>query len=124
MWKRFLALTLLILYPVSVTAADLPVAGRNSATAGTTAAQQESRGEVGGLSLSPSSSGTLSLAATESQQPHPGLEKEPARPAEARSEARSKGGCNFWDIHFGGYRWLWWAGAAAVLIAIHVAATD
>jgi len=25
----------------------------------------------------------------------------------------------FWEIHFGGYRWAWWALAAAGLIAIH-----
>jgi hypothetical protein len=29
---------------------------------------------------------------------------------------------NFLEVHFGGYRWLWWAGAGAALIAIHVAA--
>ena len=26
---------------------------------------------------------------------------------------------NFWQIHFGGYRWAWWALAGAGLIAIH-----
>jgi hypothetical protein len=26
---------------------------------------------------------------------------------------------NFWDVHFGGYRWVWWALAGAGLIAIH-----
>lgn len=25
----------------------------------------------------------------------------------------------FWEIHFGGYRWVWWALAGAGLIAIH-----
>jgi hypothetical protein len=25
----------------------------------------------------------------------------------------------FWEIHFGGYRWAWWALAGAGLIAIH-----
>jgi len=30
----------------------------------------------------------------------------------------------FVDVHFGDYRWVWWAGAAAALIAIHVAAKD
>jgi hypothetical protein len=26
---------------------------------------------------------------------------------------------NFAEVHLGGYRWVWWAGAAAALIAIH-----
>ena len=26
---------------------------------------------------------------------------------------------DFWDVHFGGYRWAWWALAGAGLIAIH-----
>lgn len=25
----------------------------------------------------------------------------------------------FVDVHFGGYRWIWWAGAAVALVAIH-----
>lgn len=30
----------------------------------------------------------------------------------------------FVDVHFGDYRWVWWAAAAAALVAIHVAAAD
>jgi len=30
----------------------------------------------------------------------------------------------FVDVHFGDYRWVWWAGAAAILVVIHVAAAD
>lgn len=37
-------------------------------------------------------------------------------------QARKHSWDNFLEVHFGGYRWLWWAGAAAGLIAIHVAA--
>ncbi|UFS70006.1 hypothetical protein LPW11_19260 [Geomonas sp. RF6] len=42
-----------------------------------------------------------------------------------QKETKSRPSCTFgefFDIHFGGYRWLWWAGAAAALVAIHVAA--
>ena len=28
----------------------------------------------------------------------------------------------FWEIHFGGYRWAWWALAGTALIAIHAGA--
>jgi len=35
-------------------------------------------------------------------------------------EVRQKSCCgDFWDVHFGGYRWAWWALAGAGLIAIH-----
>jgi hypothetical protein len=30
----------------------------------------------------------------------------------------------FCEVHFGEYRWIYWVGAAAVLVAIHVAAAD
>jgi len=30
----------------------------------------------------------------------------------------------FCEVHFGEYRWIYWAGAAAILVAIHVAARD
>lgn len=26
---------------------------------------------------------------------------------------------DFWDVHFGGYRWAWWALAGVGLVAIH-----
>lgn len=31
---------------------------------------------------------------------------------------------DFVDVHFGDYRWVWWALAAGVLVGIHVAAAD
>ena len=30
----------------------------------------------------------------------------------------------FCEIHFGGHRWIYWAGAAAALVAIHVAVAN
>ena len=30
----------------------------------------------------------------------------------------------FVDVHFGGYRWVWWAAAVAGIVAIHVVAAD
>lgn len=49
------------------------------------------------------------------------------QPAEAERPRKSHTGLTFQefvDVHFGDYRWIWWAGAAAALIAIHVAAAD
>lgn len=72
------------------------------------------------LSLPADSSRAVQLAAADSPQPM-ASDKAP----EPRSESRSSHSWgNFVDVHFGGYRWVWWAGAAAVLIAIHVAAAD
>lgn len=44
--------------------------------------------------------------------------------ATPQKETKSRPSCtirDFLDIHFGGYRWLWWVGAAGILIGIHVA---
>ena len=40
-----------------------------------------------------------------------------ANPAETMENQSCCG--DFWDVHFGGYRWAWWALAGAGLIAIH-----
>ena len=43
----------------------------------------------------------------------------------AKEEAKTQKGHswdNFWEVHFGGYRWVWWALAGGALIAIHAAA--
>ena len=38
----------------------------------------------------------------------------------APEETKQESCCgDFWDVHFGGYRWAWWALAGAGLIAIH-----
>lgn len=38
----------------------------------------------------------------------------------AAEETKQESCCgDFWDVHFGGYRWAWWALAGAGLIAIH-----
>lgn len=43
------------------------------------------------------------------------------QPAASSTEKVKNRNCcgDFWDIHFGGYRWVWWALAGAGLIAIH-----
>lgn len=43
----------------------------------------------------------------------------------APKEPGSCGGLKNWiDIHWGGYRWIYWAGAALALVALHVAVAD
>jgi hypothetical protein len=46
-------------------------------------------------------------------------EQQAASSAQKKSDHDCCGG--FWEIHFGGYRWAWWALAGAGLIAIHAA---
>ena len=43
-----------------------------------------------------------------------------ASSASKKTESDCCGG--FWEIHFGGYRWAWWALAGTALIAIHAGA--
>lgn len=44
-------------------------------------------------------------------------DQQAASSAQKNSDHDCCGG--FWEIHFGGYRWAWWALAGAGLIAIH-----
>ena len=41
----------------------------------------------------------------------------PEQKAEARRSSFNWG--NFAEVHLGDYRWVWWAGAAVALVAIH-----
>lgn len=45
-------------------------------------------------------------------------------PAAGSAQKSSSHDCcgGFWEIHFGGYRWAWWALAGTALIAIHAGA--
>lgn len=47
-----------------------------------------------------------------------------APPAAGSAQKNSSHDCcgGFWEIHFGGYRWAWWALAGTALIAIHAGA--
>jgi hypothetical protein len=72
------------------------------------------------LSLPAERSAVLLMAAAETPQAV-AMERVPEQKRESRS---SHSWDNFVDVHFGEYRWVWWAGAAVVLAAIHIAAVD
>ena len=72
------------------------------------------------LSLPAERSAVLLMASAETSQAM-AMESAPEQKRESRS---SHSWDNFVDVHFGGYRWVWWAGAAVALIAIHVTAAD
>ena len=70
------------------------------------------------LSLPAERSESVLMAAAETSQ-GTAMGSAPARKSESRS---SHSWDNFVDVHFGDYRWVWWAAAAAILVGIHVAA--
>lgn len=43
-------------------------------------------------------------------------------PEQKKSQQSSFNWGNFAEVHLGDYRWVWWAGAAVALIAIHAGA--
>ncbi len=45
-----------------------------------------------------------------------------AAPEQKRESRSSFNWGNFAEVHLGDYRWVWWVGAAAVLVAIHAGA--
>ena len=45
-------------------------------------------------------------------------------PEQKKSQHSSFNWGNFAEVHLGDYRWIWWAGAAVALIAIHASAGD
>ena len=70
------------------------------------------------LSLPAEKSAAVLMAAAETSQ---GAAMGTA-PEEKREARKSHSWDNFVDVHFGGYRWLWWAGAAVILGVIHASA--
>lgn len=71
------------------------------------------------LSLPAERTAAVSTAAAETSN-GAALASAPEHKTEARQS--SFNWSNFGEVHFGDYRWVWWAGAAAALIAIHAGA--
>jgi hypothetical protein len=115
--KLLVVICLVTFVPVAVGAQGVAaVAAPSPSSVGVATAPPA--GEID-LSLPAASSRTL-LAAADAPRSM-GSDREPEQRSESR---RSHSWDNFVDVHFGGYRWVWWAGAAAILIAIHAAAAD
>lgn len=70
------------------------------------------------LSLPAERSAVLMAAADTSQGTT--MARAPEQKKESRQSSFNWG--NFAEVHLGDYRWVWWAGAAAALIAIHAGA--
>lgn len=113
--KLFVVICLITFAPAAVGAQEVTVAAAPQPSAVRVAVGTSSAGDID-LSLPAASSRAMLLAAADSPRAI-ASDKAP----EHRSESSIHNWDNFVDIHFGGYRWVWWAGAAVALIAIHVA---
>jgi hypothetical protein len=70
------------------------------------------------LSLPAARSEVILMAAADTSQ---GTAQATA-PEQKKSQHSSFNWGNFAEVHLGDYRWVWWVGAAAVLVAIHAGA--
>lgn len=116
--KLIVVLCLVSFAPAAVSAQGVVSVAAPSAAAVSAAEKALPSGGALNLSLPAERSAALLLAAAETS-PAPAMEKAPEQKQESRS---SHSWDNFVDVHFGGYRWVWWAGAAAILVAIHAGA--
>ena len=115
--KLIVVLCLVSFAPAAVSAQGVVSVAASSTVAVSAAEKAPPSGELN-LSLPAGRSAALLLAATETS---PAMAMESA-PEQKRESRRSHSWDNFLDVHFGGYRWVWWAGAAAILVAIHAGA--
>lgn len=116
MFRKLIVVFCLISFaPAAVSAQGLvSVAAPPAAVVPATEKAPQPGGELN-LSLPAERSAAVLLAAAETSQAM-AMENAPEQKRESR---RSHSWDNFLDVHFGGYRWIWWAGAAAILVAIH-----
>jgi hypothetical protein len=116
--KLTIILCLISFAPAAINAQALAAVTAPQA-AGTAATEKTvPPGQEVNLSLPAERSATVLLAAAETSQG--GVVAN--APEQKRESRRAHSWDNFIDVHFGDYRWVWWAGAAAILIAIHVSA--
>lgn len=118
MFKRFIVLLCLMsFWPAAVGAQELAALKESSPVAVAQTTTDQPAREVD-LSIPVALQKATVLAANESRAAQVG---ESERPRKTHTGLTFQ---EFVDVHFGDYRWIWWAGAAAVLVAIHVAAAD
>jgi hypothetical protein len=114
--KLTIVFCLISLAPSAVSAQE--VASLMSPPSATTDAPVENTSSpVRMINLSPPAE-TVLIAAGQSQESE--VQKSP--PEQKRESRSSFNWGNFAEVHLGDYRWIWWVGAAAVLIAIHAGA--
>lgn len=119
MFRKLMVVFCLISFaPAAVSAQGVVSAAAPAAVAAPASEKAPPPGGGLNLSLPAETSAAVLMAAAEASQAV-ALENAPEQKRESRS---SHSWDNFVDVHFGGYRWVWWAGAAGILIAIHAGA--
>jgi hypothetical protein len=118
--KLTIVICLISFAPAAVNAQGLAALAASPAAAGITADSTAPSVPATNLSLPAERTKAVLLAAADSSQ-STAMANAPEQKKESRSAHTWD---NFVDVHFGDYRWVWWAAAAAVLIGIHVAAAD
>ncbi len=118
--KLTIVICLISFAPAAVNAQGLAALAASPAAAGLTADSPAPSAPATNLSLPAERTKAVLLAAADSSQ-SAAMVSAPEQKKESRSAHTWD---NFVDVHFGDYRWVWWAAAAAVLIGIHVAAAD
>ena len=117
MFRKLTILVCLVsFFPAAVGAQELAVLKQSPFSVERSAVQQAAS-EVD-LSLPVARQAATVLAANDVQ--HTTLAAEPAeRPRKTHTGLTFQ---EFCEVHFGEYRWIYWVGAAAALVAIHVVA--
>lgn len=118
--KLTIVICLISFAPAAVNAQALAALAASPSTAGITAENTSASVPETNLSLPAERSTAVLLAAAESSQ-RAAMVSAPEQKKESRS---AHSWDNFVDVHFGDYRWVWWVGAAAILVGIHVVAAD
>jgi hypothetical protein len=118
--KLTIVICLISFAPAAVNAQGLAALAASPAAAGLAAENSMPSAPETNLSLPAERATAVMLAAAESSQ-SAAMVNAPEQKKESRS---AHSWDNFVEVHFGDYRWVWWVGAAAVLIAIHAAAAN
>ena len=117
--KLTIIICLISFVPAAVSAQGIALPVSQSSGVETATEMPALPGQGVNLSLPAERSNVVLMAAAETTQ-GAAMKSAPEQKSEAR---KTHSWDNFVDVHFGDYRWVWWAGAAAILIGIHVAAS-
>ena len=112
--KLTIVVCLVSFFPAAVGAQDLAVLQQSPLAVERTVDQQPARG----IDLSIPAARQVAAVMAENSVPE-GQSTASERPRKTHTSLTFE---EFCEVHFGDYRWIYWVGAAAVIIAIHVVA--
>ncbi|MDD2273306.1 MAG: hypothetical protein PHP95_15460 [Desulfuromonadaceae bacterium] len=120
MLRKLMVLVCLVSFvPAAASAQSIAAIAASPAAQESTIAAPTTPGAAVNLSLPAERSSTVLLAAAETPKDATMSSAPEQKPAARHSSFNWD---NFTEVHLGDYRWVWWAGAAVALVAIHVGA--